>query len=188
MAKLVSKTYGDALFELALENNNLDEMLDEVKAVLIAMKENHDLTKLMNHPKIVKEEKVKVIEEIFTDNISVELVGLLRMLVEKDHYGETEKVFLYFIKRVKEYKNIGTAYVTSALELTDEQKKAILQRLLDTTRYVEFEMHYDVDATLIGGMRIRIGDRIVDSSIQSKLNNMTRELTKIQLKVGECAP
>ena len=49
-------------------------------------------------------------------------------------------------------------------------------------------MHFDVDATLIGGMKIRIGDRVVDSSIKNKLNDLTRELTKIQLKVGECAP
>ena len=58
-------------------------------------------------------------------------------------------------------------------------------RLLKTTKYVEFEMHYKVDAALIGGMEIRIGDRVVDSSIRTKLQNLTRELSKIQLKVGE---
>ena len=62
MAKLVSKTYGDALFELALENNQLDSMLEEVRAVSDIITESEDLTKLMNHPKIVKEEKIKVIE------------------------------------------------------------------------------------------------------------------------------
>ena len=49
-------------------------------------------------------------------------------------------------------------------------------------------MKFDVDAALIGGMKIRIGDRVVDSSVKTKLENLTRELTKIQLKVGECAP
>ena len=89
---------------------------------------------------------------------------------------------------MKEYKNIGTAYVTSAVALTDEQKAAVEKRLLETTKYVQFEMHYSVDAELIGGMVIRIGDRVVDSSIKSKLYSLTRELSKIQLKVGECAP
>ena len=70
-------------------------------------------------------------------------------------------------------------------ELSEEQKKAVENRLLKTTRYVEFEMHYKVDAALIGGMEIRIGDRVVDSSIRTKLQNLTRELSKIQLKVGE---
>ena len=59
MAKLVSKTYGDALFEVALEKNQLDEFLDEVKAAQTAIEENKELFKLMSHPKIVKEEKIK---------------------------------------------------------------------------------------------------------------------------------
>ena len=54
MAKLVSKTYGDALFEVALEKNQLDEFLDEVKAAQTAIEENKELFKLMSHPKIVK--------------------------------------------------------------------------------------------------------------------------------------
>ena len=188
MAKLVSKTYGDALFELALETNKLDSMLDEVKAVAGALQEDKDLTRLMNHPKIVKEEKMQLIEDIFKTRISDELVGLMRLIVEKGHFNEMQTVFVYFIDRVKEYKNIGTAYVTTALPLSEAQKAAVEQRLLQTTRYVEFEMHYNVDAALIGGMVIRIGDRVVDSSIKTKLYDLTRELTKIQLKVGESAP
>ena len=110
------------------------------------------------------------------------------MIIEKNHYKHLVSVFDHFTECVKEYKNIGTAYITSAVELSDEQKQAIEKRLLDTTRYVEIEMKFDVDAALIGGMKIRIGDRVVDSSVKTKLENLTRELTKIQLKVGECAP
>ena len=188
MAKLVSNTYGDALFELAVEENRLDAMSEEVRAVIQAIQENPDLAGVMNHPKIDKENKVKLIEDIFKGRVSDELVGLMRMIVEKDHYKEIESVFAYFIDKVKEYKNIGTAYVTSAIRLSDEQKAAVENRLLATTKYVKFEMHYEVDAGLIGGMVIRIGDRVVDSSIKTKLYNLTRDLSKIQLKVGECAP
>lgn len=188
MAKLVSKTYGDALFEVALESGQLDTYWDEVKAVRTALAENPELFKLMSHPKIVKEEKEKVIEDIFEGKVSAELVGLLRMIVEKGHFEEIDSVLEYFEAQVKEYKNIGTAYVTAAMELTDAQKAAVEKRLLETTKYVKFEMHYAVDTTLIGGMVIRIGDRVVDSSVRTKLSALTRELSKIQLKAGECAP
>jgi F-type H+-transporting ATPase subunit delta len=188
MAKLVSKTYGDALFEVAQESGNLDGYWEEVKAVKAAMDENPDLFKLMTHPKVVKEEKIKVIEDIFTGKVSAELVGLMRMIVDKGHFAQMTEVLDYFINQVKEYKNIGTAYVTSAMELSDAQKAAVEKRLLDTTKYVEFEMHYAVDSALIGGMIIRIGDRVVDSSVRTKLSALTRELSKIQLKAGECAP
>ena len=142
----------------------------------------------MSHPKLGIEEKMKIIEDIFAGRISGELVGLLRMLVEKDHFAQVDAVLDYFLERVREHRNIGTAYVTSAMELSDAQKDAVEKRLLETTKYVKFEMHYEVDAALIGGMVIRIGDRVVDSSVRTKLCDLTRELSKIQLKAGECAP
>lgn len=188
MAKLVSKTYGDALFELALEEKKVDSLQKEVEVVLAALTENADLGKLMNHPKISKEEKTTLVENIFKDRISSELTGLMRMLTEKGRYAQIEEVLEYFLHRVKEHKNIGTAYVSTAVELTAAQKKAVEKRLLETTKYVEFEIHFSVDADLIGGMVIRIGDRVVDSSIKTKLYDLTRELSNIQLKVGECAP
>lgn len=109
-------------------------------------------------------------------------------LAQKGHYKETDQVFTYFIDRVKEYKKIGTAYVTSAMELTLQQKQAVEQKLLDTTKYVQFEIHYTTDPALIGGMVIRIRDRVVDGSVRTRLEHLTRDLERIQLKVGECAP
>ena len=158
MAKLVSKVYGDALFEAALEDNRLSGLSDEVTAVKEIIAANDDLSKLMDHPQIDKEEKVRIIEEIFGGRVSAELVGLMRMIIEKNHYKELTLVFDYFLDRVKEYQNIGTAYITSAFELSKEQKLAVEKRLLDTTKYVKFEMHFEVDTALIGGMKIRIGD------------------------------
>ncbi len=188
MAKLVSKTYGDALFELAVESGRLDSFLDEARGVRSVLESSRELDQLMNHPKIVKEEKIATLENIFKGRVADELVGLLRMLVEKGHYSDTPAVLDYFIEQAKEYKHIGTAYVTTVMTLGEIQKSNLVDRLLATTDYVEFEMHYEVDPSLIGGMVIRIKDRVVDSSIRTKLATLCSELSKIQLKVGECAP
>ena len=181
MAKLISKTYGDALFELALEENKIDDYVEEVKAIAEILKENPELSKLLNHPKISKEEKITVVGQIFEGKISKELLGLINMIVEKDRNNAMEDIFKYFIDRVKEYKNIGVAKVTSAVELSDAQKSQVEKRLLETTGYVKFEISYDVDKDLIGGMVIRIGDRVVDSSIRTRLYELTKELNKIQM-------
>lgn len=181
MAKLVSKTYGDALFELALEQNAVDELSKEVQVVSEALRENEELMKLLEHPKIVKEEKLQIVENIFKGRVSDDLTGFLQLIVNKDRYGEIYAILDVFMDRVREYKRIGVASVTTAVELREEQKQAVIDKLLATTDYESFEMKYAVDAALIGGMVIRIGDRVVDSSIKHKLELMSRDLMKIQL-------
>jgi F-type H+-transporting ATPase subunit delta len=74
------------------------------------------------------------------------------------------------------------------MELSAEKKEEIVKKLEETTDYVSFEMHYKVQPELIGGMVVRIGDRVVDSSIRTKIEHLSREMQKIQLKVGESTP
>lgn len=178
MAKLVSKTYGDALYAAAAEAGRLDEFYEEVTGLKRVFQENKDWDRLMNSPKIVKEEKEKVIEDTFEGIVSKEIIGLMRLLTAKGHYKEMFAVFDYFIGMVKEEKGIGIAYVETAEELTEEQKQRVEARLLETTRYHSFEMYYTCDESLIGGMVIRIGDRVVDSSIRTKLSDLSRNLKK----------
>ena len=182
MAKLISKTYGEALYELAVEEQKLDMLFEEALAVRDILKENEDFGKLMNHPKIPREDKVKVAEEVFKGRISDEMTGFLVIIIEKDRFKELYAILDYFIDRVKEEKHIGVAFVTTAIALNKTTKAKIQKRLLETTNYKTVEINYLVDPSIIGGMVIRIGDRVIDSSITTKLNELKKELLKIQLK------
>jgi len=181
MAKLVSKTYGDALFAIALEENRMDEFFEAVKVVADVLCTNEDFSKLMNHPKIIKEDKVKVVEETFDGRIPKEIVGIMTLMVTKGRANEMLSVFNYFVALVKEEKKIGNASVTTAVPLDEVQKEKVEKKLLDTTKYENFEIEYSVDESLIGGMVIRIGDRVVDSSIKTKIYELTRELRNVQI-------
>ncbi|MCM1040389.1 MAG: ATP synthase F1 subunit delta [Roseburia sp.] len=181
MAKLISKTYGDALFELAVEENKVDVLFDEIGQLQNILKENDEFGKLMMHPKIIKEEKLQVAENVFKGRVSDELLGFLTIVISKDRYQDIDEILDYFITEVKKYKGIGVATVTTAVPLRDEQCKKIEQRLLDTTAYKTMEMHYELNTALIGGMVIRIGDRVVDSSISTKLNELQKDLLKVQI-------
>lgn len=181
MAKLISKTYGDALFELALEKKCEDSLLSEAEEVLKALSENPDFSKLMTHPKILKEEKLKILEAVFKGRVSDELTGFMTIIIKKDRFAEMEEILNYFISRVKEHKGIGVAYVTTPFTLNEIKKAAVMERLLATTSYKKMEIHYSVEEGIIGGMVIRIGDRVVDSSIRTKLEELKRQLLKVQL-------
>ena len=181
MAKLVSKTYGDALFELALEENLLDEFYDAAKVILEVLKNNQEFSDFMNHPQIIKEDKIKMVEEVFEERIPGEIIGLMTLMITKGRAEELKSVFDYFVAAVKEEKKIGIADVTTAIELNAAQKERVEKRLLETTKYERFEMNYHVDESLIGGMIIRIGDRVIDSSVKTILYDLTRELRNIQV-------
>ena len=182
MAKLATKTYSDALFELAIEEGVVDSLYEEVLTTREAFSKNPDLLRLMSHPKVVREEKISIIENIFKGRVSDLLCGFLVRIVTAGRQDMITDILDYFIAEVKEYKKIGIAYVTTPILLQSEQKKLIEKRLLETTGYLQMEMHYNVDSSLIGGMRIRIGDKVVDSSVSTKLMQLSRQLHKIQLK------
>lgn len=182
MAKLASKVYGDALFQLAVEEHRVDEVMEEVLAVDAALKENPELTRLMEHPDIVKEEKEKLIENCFKRRVSDDVTGFLVTVVRKGRYQELPAIFTYLISRMKEYKKIGIAQVDSAMELSPQWKKKIEEKLLATTRYETMEITYRVDESLLGGVVIRLGDRVVDSSLKHKLETLKGQLLKITLE------
>ena len=184
MAKLVSTTYADALFETGIEENTLDDLYDEALSVRQILKDNPDFSRLMNHPKILKEEKEQIMESVFKGRLSDEFTGFLRLIVANKRYADIDSILDYFVLKVKEHKKIGIAYVTTPLELTESQKEAVKKKILDTTDYVSMEMNYAIDESLIGGMVIRIGDRVVDSSIRTKLEGLKKELNDIQLKAA----
>ena len=181
MAKLISKTYGEALFEVAMEGQKTDLFLQEAQDILTILDENPDLDKLMEHPKVSRQEKEAVLDNVFLGNVSREMTGFMKLLINKDRYSELPKIFGYLIERIKEERKIGTAYVTTAVELTAEKKEAVKNRLLETTEYKTMEMVYEVDEAIIGGMIIRIKDRVVDSSVRTKLEEMKKQLLQIQL-------
>lgn len=113
MAKLASKVYGEALFQIAVEDGRIDEMMEEMRAVRKALEENQELQALMTHPKIIKEEKVRLIENCFSGQVSDDVTGFLTVVVSKGRFRELPKVFDYLTMRVKEYKKIGVVTVIS---------------------------------------------------------------------------
>lgn len=181
MAKLVSKTYGDAYLSLAEERGNLDSVKDEVLNVRRVFLESRELNQMLSHPKIVKEEKMRILETAFKGRISEDMMGFLLVIVKKDRYHDIISVLDYIIGQMKKKEGIGSLTVASAFTLSKGQKEDIVNRMKELTDYREFEVDYEVDESLIGGLVLRLEDRVIDSSIRTKLQTMGRSLSKIQL-------
>lgn len=181
MAKLVSKTYGDAYLSLAEERKTLNTVMEEVLAVRRVFLESGELNQMLSHPKIVKEEKMRILETAFKGRISEDMMGFLLVIVKKDRYRDIMPILDYIISQMKKREGIGSLKVASAFRLSEGQKADIVSRMKELTDYQEFEVDYEVDPSLIGGLVLRLEDRVIDSSIKTKLQTMGKSLSKIQL-------
>ena len=104
MAKLVSKVYGDALFETAMEKSLWIPSTRKPLLCSPFLQDNPELFSVLGNPQIVKEEKVTLLHQVFSGKIAEELMGFLSIIVEKDRQNEMISILEYFIQRVKEFK------------------------------------------------------------------------------------
>ena len=181
MAKLAAKVYGDALFELAVEHQMTDQLYEEAGAVKKLLLGNENLNQVMAHPGINRQDKTEMMVKILDGRVSKEMVGFLRIILEKDRYSETKAMLDYFEARVKDYKKIGVVYISTPMEVKEIQKKQIEEKILATSPYETLECHYSVEPELMGGMVIRIKGRVVDSSLKTQLAHMSKDLLHLQL-------
>ena len=181
MAKLVSQVYGEALFDIARERDMIGQIGEELKDMLDVFAAYPQYRALFSNPRLDDEEKEEAFDRVFGGRICGELTGFFHLLLKNGRFGELEQIYGDFTERRLEYARIGVAYVQSAAALSADQKDRIEKKLLATTSYVSMQMHYAVDPSLIGGLKIRIGDRVVDSSIQSRLADMKSKLMEAQV-------
>ena len=181
MARSIKKIYGTALYEAGLSSGNLSRLYEDVRFVQQCFRENPGLMSLLLHPRITREEKLETLSSVFSDRVSTEMMGLFSVVTEKDRQAELQGILETFLELTKEHLQIGICEVSTPNELNQAEKDRIEKKILSTTSYRSLEMHYHVEPELLGGMVIRLGDTVVDSSIRTKLQKMQRELTSIQL-------
>ena len=183
MAKSVEKVYGQALFDAAIDMGKIDELYDGAISLKEVLVNEKGLLTMLNNPQITEEEKDGILENVFAGKLDVELIELFKLMVKNNRQKKMTDVLDFFISKVKELKKIGIVKVISADELSKKNKDEIEQKILSTTDYTSLEIEYIVDKDILGGIIIRLGDRVVDSSLKTKLEKISRELSKIMLEM-----
>ena len=180
MAKLVVKRYATALFDLAASEGAMAKYEEEVKVIVKALHDEPDFMAVLQDHKVTKENKVSIVENVFTDKVSAPIVGLLVLLVNKGRQAEILSVLEAFLDMVKAESGIIKAVVTSAIPLKEEQLKA-LQEKLETSTKSKIELETIVDSSIIAGLIVRVGDKVVDASYKGELQTLKKQLSKLKL-------
>lgn len=180
-AGVIANTYGHALFELAVEQDEIDSFLEEAGVIKNVLESNPDFQKLLTHPRVDVDKKIHIVESCFSGKVSDDMTGFLVILVQNNRQKEIIAALDEFTAEVKEYRRIGVCRVVSALELTGQQKERLEKRILETTGYQSLETDHRTDRNLIGGLTIQIGDRVLDSSIRTQLNELQKSLQQVSI-------
>ena len=174
------RPYATALFDLAKEQNQVAEFQKQASVVIEIIGENPQFMELLLHPKITVDEKIQLIDTVFSGRVADEITGILTIIVKKGRQNRLTGILKLFLEMVSEYQGVVKATITSAVELNNEQLAQIKGKIEKSTNK-NVELHTVVNQDLIGGMIIRVGDNVVDASILGRLETLKEGLTNLRL-------
>ena len=174
----VTTPYAEALLQVVNENDQTEQMVEEVKQLLTLINDAPELGKTLSSPVLEKETKKKIIIEIFSDKINSSLLNFLKLLADRQRIGIVTSILERFLEIYRENSNIALARVTSAVELTDDQKGLITKKIINIAGTEKLELVTKIDPSLIGGFVASVGSKVIDASLASQIRKLGLSLSK----------
>ena len=169
-------SYAQALFELSSENNNLSEIEDQVKGILKMISENVEFQDLIKDPtnKIEELENViNLISEQFKFNQL--LKKFMVFVISKRRFFYIEKILSDFLLICSNSRGEMHAEISSARDLNENEINKVKSELMETFGS-NIKLNYKYDPSLIGGLIIKVGSTMIDTSIKNKLQKIEKKM------------
>lgn len=180
MAELITKRYATALFDIATETNKAAQFEQEASMIYDILVKEQEFLQILNHPNVLQDEKIKLVENVFEGRVSEEFVGLLVLTVRKSRQDLILEILNKFLDMIKEANGMLKATVTSAVSLNDGQLAQIKSNIeKDTNKQIELTAI--VDQSIIGGLIIRVGDKVIDGSVAGQMQALKSKLNDLRL-------
>lgn len=179
---LTAQRYAQALFELANEQREDEFVEAELEALSAALKASPETERFLGNPALSREQKRKVIERLFTGKkpaIEAVLVKFLLLLFDKHRFYLLHDVAASYRKIADESQGQGVVEIRSASPISDGQRAAIVSRMEKRTGK-KMAVRSEVDARLLGGVIVKVGNKVLDDSVRTKIGNFKKELMKTQ--------
>jgi F-type H+-transporting ATPase subunit delta len=171
----VAKRYAQALFEVATQQNILTEVTADVVELTKVLADNNEFIALLNVPKISADRKKELIAQIFS-GAQPSVVNTLQVLIDKKRFNEVGTVAQEFLALSANAQGAAEATVFSTRELTGEEREEISSTFGKLVGKEKLNITNIIDASLIGGVRVQIGNFIYDSTVAAKLEDLKRKL------------
>ena len=179
MAELASKRWAKALMELAQEDENLskENILADLRSVAETFSSSDELSNVITNPAVSTEEKQIVICKLFQEKVMPIVYNFLFALNLKKRLNLVSDIADEFEVQLEELKNIVRVDITSAIDLTDERKLDIRNKVAEKLQK-DVKVNWGVDADIIAGLIFNINDTVIDNSIKHKLDKLTETIIR----------
>lgn len=174
---IVATRYAKSLLDLAIEKGQLEAVYTDMLYIKDVCKQSNEFTSFLNSPIINADKKVSTLKAVFEGKLSAMTSGFITIVANKRRESVIPKMAESFVEQYKVHKNILTAVVTSANGLDAVTKQKALD-LVKGQLNGEVELVEKIDANIIGGFILKIGDRQIDKSVSRQLSNLKKELTR----------
>ena len=166
----IARRYAEALFRLGQEEGRLGEIEEGYRELLAEVEAVPDLVRFLEHPLVPAASKGETIDRAFP-GIQSELLGLLHLLIRNRRTDHLDLVFEEFLAARARGEGVTRVGVVTARGLDAEERARLSERVARALgRRVELDER--VDSGLLGGVRIEIGDRVVDASVLARLEGL----------------
>ncbi|WP_411842636.1 ATP synthase F1 subunit delta [Salinicoccus sp. HZC-1] len=173
MARSVRK-YSQALFNSVAENGQIDEVKADFDEVIKAVREVSSFSEFMSNPKIAKEKRKETVEQAFK-NVAKPLHNLLLILADRNLLSKIEAVYTNFIEAYNAHYNQEHVVIESVYELSDEEINSIGKVFIEKTGLSKLLIENKVNEKLIGGIKVFIGTKVYDGSINGQLADLKNQ-------------
>lgn len=176
---IVAKRYAKALFEAAQSRNLVSPVEEELRLIVQALADNEEFEALLQHPKLDLGTKKGMLSAVFQSNISDIVYNTLMLLVERGRGTLVPALYDYYVSISNEALGQANALVVSPTPLSEQEKQAIsaqFGKLIGKTVRIDNE----VNPNLLGGIQVKIGDRLYDGSLSGKLSRIETRLKQNQ--------
>lgn len=165
--------YGEVVFEIARESNQLEKWRDDLEKITDVM-HNVEMKDVLENPKIPFEKKEKIISACL-GGVGAEGLNLAYLLVTKDKIKIASLIEEEYKRLLDEHLGIERANVVTAVPIDDKEKEKLKQNLETLTRQ-KIIADFKVDSNIVGGVVVKIKDKLIDGSIKNKLEVLKKSI------------
>lgn len=168
----IVEPYAQALMDVSQANNLTQQFGEEVASLLNLLSQSPELQDFLASPVVTSEDKQAILQRIAGDQVHPYLMNFLKILVSRRRILLLSPICQQYRELLRELNQIVLAEVTSAVPLNESQEQAIRDRVKGITGAQNVELDTKVDPDLIGGVIIKVGSKIIDSSLQGQLRRI----------------